>query len=113
MPSPITSEAKGRVLSLRPLNFSYSMIVKTLEEQGQKISKIAISAVLKNAKNGVGSPSVNGLTEKNSDDQLFALSSNIKKMEGYVSWDNPSTQRDMARRLGVSVALISTIIHRD
>jgi hypothetical protein len=113
MPSSVTSELKGRVLSLRALNFSYSMIVKTLEEQGQKISKSAVSAVLKNANNGVERPSVNGSTEKKQRRPTVRTVTNIKKVKGYVSLDNLPTQRDMARRLGISVASISNIIHRD
>jgi hypothetical protein len=69
------------------------MIVKTLEEQVQKIPKSAVSAVLKNANNRVGSPTVNGSTEKKQRRPTVRTFTNIKKVKGYVSLDNPLTTR--------------------
>jgi hypothetical protein len=113
MPSPITSGVRGRVFFLRALNFSYFMIVKTLEEQGQRISKSAVSAVLKTANSRVEIQSVNGSTEKKQRRPTVRTVTNIKKGKGYISFDNSPTQKDMARRLDVSEASISTIIHWD
>jgi hypothetical protein len=65
------------------------MIAKTLLKQGEEIFMNAVTAVLKNAKNGVESQSINGSTETKNRRLTICALTNIKKEKGYVSLDNP------------------------
>jgi hypothetical protein len=97
---------KGHVLPLRVLNCSYSMIVKTLEEQRQKISKSAVSSVLKNPNNGVESPSVNGLTEKKQRRPTVRTFTNIKVTSVRTIHEHKDIWHDVC-------VFLSAIINRD
>jgi hypothetical protein len=113
MTVPVSPELRGRILALGAQKYSSSMISNELKKQNFTVTRRTVSNVLKNHNNCDGISAMNGSLAERKRLPNIRTPSVIKKVKNFIASDNPPTQREMARRVGVSQATINRIIHHD
>jgi DNA invertase Pin-like site-specific DNA recombinase len=113
MTPPISAELRGRILDLGAQKYSSLMISKELGMQNFSVSQSTVSKILKNYTNGDGNPAISGSLTKKKRRPDIRTPGVIKKVRNFIAFDNPPTQREMARRVGASQSTIHRIIHQN
>ena len=91
----------GYVFALSEENYSYSVIKKRCENHGIRISKCKISNIINNRGKKRESLLLSGKKWKNEYPRKIRTSSNISKIKHFVSKENPSSQRSIAKCLKI------------
>jgi hypothetical protein len=113
MPLPISSELKGRILALGAQKWSSFMIVKELKKQNLDVSRATVQNVLKNNQFTAENQEANGPPAKKKRQPHIWTPTVIKKLKNYIASDNPLTQKEMGRRVGVPQQSVSYLIRND
>jgi hypothetical protein len=113
MGSPVSPNVKGRILALGLLEWSRSLIVKELKKSNIVISERTVSRVLKHNKDGAECEAPNEPGIKKKCLPRVYTSAIVKKVNSFITSHHPMTQRDMARRTGVSQISIHRLIHEN
>jgi predicted XRE-type DNA-binding protein len=113
MPPPISSELKGRILALGAQKWSSFMIVKELKKQNLDVSRATVQNVLKNNQFTAENQEANGPPAKKKRQPHIWTPTVIKKLKNYIASDNPLTQKEMGRRVGVPQQSVSYLIRND
>lgn len=104
---------EGYITALSDVKFSYSEIIKMCKTRGLVISKGGVSNVLNNKRK---SEIPANLDEPGPSRQRTAPKRTqhiVQKVRKFVTKENPSTQRAIAQRVGVSQTTVHKIIHKD
>ena len=110
MTPPLSSALKGQILTFGSLKWSCSLIVKELKKSNITVSKSAVSAVLRKQKEEAENQSIDRTEQKAHRKPRKLTSPKVKKVKLFAASDNPPTQRDMARCVGVSQSSIHRLI---
>ena len=113
MVAPLTDIDKGRILALKAQNKSAFMVRKELLALKTPVSIRAINRLWKQKL--VGGPEITGNLPraKRRRRKNVRTPEVIQKVKRLVKNDNPATQKEMGRRLGVHQQRVSEIINED
>jgi hypothetical protein len=103
---------EGYVMGLFHAGFSYSMIVKQCVAHGMSVSKATVSSLVKRT-SGTALPPPTSPTKATRRRPCTKMTPSVlRTVRGMALQENPPTQRDMAKRVGVSQSTVHTAIRR-
>lgn len=98
----IDDRIEGRILQLLHLNYSYSMIIKTMKAEKIKVSKGLIHAIRHKIGKIRKSPSKRSPLKPVQQPYRIVKKGDIRKLRRFTTNDNPPTQKYMSKVIGRS-----------
>ncbi len=108
----VTSEVRGRILTLSAQKLSSFMIRKELLKSNVDVLKRNIRWTVEKASQSTAKTCPRGPRWKKRKPAKIKMSTVIKKVDQYTESDNPMVQREMARRAKVSQPHVCRIVRK-